>query len=59
MCRRTVENVNLGCIMCRLKIGKLISTIIFSFGLHFNSEKKAGFAYFLFLKTCNKLFRNC
>lgn len=31
-----------------------LSTIIFPFVLHFDSEKKAGFAHFLLKKTCKK-----
>ena len=53
VCRRAVENIKVGCIILGgSNLGRL-NTIIFSFVLHFDSEKRAGFAPF-FLKLVKK-----
>ena len=61
---RAVENIRAGCIICVYSSLGRLNSIIFSFVLHFDSEKKSDFAPFLFFKTCEKkrermIFKNC
>lgn len=47
---RAVENIRAGCIICVYSSLGRLNSIIFPFVLHFDSEKKAGFAHFLLKK---------
>lgn len=53
VCRRAVENIKVGCIIPGVSNLGRLNTIIFSFVLHFDSEKRACFAPF-FLKLVGK-----